>query len=214
MDSANTEISKATRPAPDLTSTSAPTEAESRKTKFDEINAQLEALGFPQSDENGNCARAAIYRGFIKLTGTPSDLDQVIVSDTLECGHKCDAKLGDLLKQPDFGGNDYDEGSEAATVICGKCDPNSDDEDFDENYGKNRAYVTTICLGNPRFDGGRGKFHNHCNDCDAFGSCIGDYRNSHCKRCDDHYYAGAGGMFSCQKCGGSDSEERDECGMM
>ena len=49
-----------------------------RKTKLEKINSQLQSLGVEPHEDNGNCTRAAIYRGSIKLTGQLSDLDQVI----------------------------------------------------------------------------------------------------------------------------------------
>ena len=104
-----------------MRSNSATKKPKKRMTKLEKINDQLEALGFPQSEETGNCARAGIYRGFIKLTGKPSDLNQEIVSDTLECGHNCDAKLKDLLEQPDYAGNDYEDGLQYATVSFEEC---------------------------------------------------------------------------------------------
>ena len=185
-----------------------PNEMKKRKCRLNNINAKLEELGFPASKETGNCVRNAIYHEYVDFSGSPSDLDQVVYSDTLNCGHVANATIRDLLKQPDWGGNDYDEGLEGATVSCPTCDPDSDDSDFDENYGNNRTYVTGACRGTPRFDSG--KSHNHCTKCPLFGECIGDYRFSHCSRCDEHYYRGLGGLFKCSNtsnCGGRSSDE-------
>lgn len=60
-------------------------------------------------------------------------------------------------------------------------------------------YLTGLCEGNPDLDSG--KFHNHCIECDDFGVCIHDYRESHCTHCGEHYFEGLSG-FSCPHCGG------------
>ena len=185
------------------------TAPKNRKTKLEKINSQLQSLGVEPNEDNGNCTRAAIYSGSIKLTGQLSDLDQVIISGTLDCGHNCNATLGDLLEQPDYAGIDYIDGMLEATVLC--------DQNGDQCGG--RTYVTNICTGDPYFDSG--KFHNHCNKCKTFGKCIGDYRDEHCDRCGDHFWAGSGGQFGCERCGGSDSDSErcdgsggDDCGLM
>ena len=64
--------------------------------------------------------------------------------------------------------------------------------------------MTALCTDKPHFD--CGKFHNHCTQCPDFGQCIYDYRNDHCRRCGDHYFAGLSG-FSCP-CFGKDNESR------
>ena len=61
---------------------------------------------------------------------------------------KMTATIGKLLRQPDYGGNDYEDGSYGATVQC----PRKNCE-----Y---RVYLTGLCSGQPDED--RGKFHNHC----------------------------------------------------
>ena len=195
------------KPAPAKKPKDGRAEPKKRKTKLERISEKMEALGIESDEENGNCARAAIYRGKIKLTGSQSDLDQVILSGTLECGHSCDATLRDLLKQPDYAGIDYENGCQEATVVC---------DEYDENECEDgRTYVTGICRGNPSFDSG--KFHNHCTTCKNYGMCLGDYREAHCERCDSHYYAGCGGIFKCE-CrrrgfgGESDSENSDSSG--
>ena len=192
-----------------------PTKPKRRKTKLERIEEKLKALGIESDDENGNCARAAIYRGSIKLTGSQSDLDQVILSGTLECGHSCNATLRDLLKQPDYAGMDYEDGLQEATVVC---------DEYDENECEDgRTYVTHICSGNPSFDSG--KFHNHCTTCKNYGMCIGDYREAHCDRCGRHYFAGSGGQFKCGcrrrgfgggfgDCSDSSGDDNDDCVLM
>ena len=182
-----------------------PAEPKKRKTKLERIEEKLLALGIEPDKENGNCARAAIYRGKIKLTGNQSDLDQVILSGTVECGHTCTATLRDLLEQPDCPGIDVD--GCYATVVC--------DQNNEIGQCGMRTYVTRICSGKPSFDSGMGKFHNHCTKCDkngGYGRCIGDWRNEHCDNCGDHFFAGSSGLFRCDcrpASDSSDSESRD-----
>ena len=149
-----------------------------------DVDKMLEALGV-NSKTASRCTKAAIMKGHIKITGGKGDLDQVVVEQEGECGHVIVAVLSDLLQQPDYAGLDYEDGCENATVICKEC-----------NEG--RTYVTTICEGNPSFDSG--KFHNHCNRCPGFGKCIHDYREAHCDRCGEHYFAGVVNSYSCSNC--------------
>lgn len=180
--------------------------ANDMQEKVRELEAQLRALGDKPDDENpdGNCARAAIYNGFIKLTGKPSDLDQVILEGFLDCGHHCKATLGDLLRQPDYCGGDFLD-FEYCTVYC---DANKNDEDEDEDEDEyeqecfpGATYVTGICSGKPVFD--TGETHNHCNRCGPFGKCCYDMATSHCEHCDKHFVAGVGNFreYRC-KCRG------------
>jgi hypothetical protein len=64
------------------------------------------------------------------------------------------------------------------------------------------SYVTGLCYGQPKRV--NGKYHNHCDQCPDFGVCIGDYRNRHCRHCDEHYFSGLSG-FRCQCQGGGTS---------
>ena len=167
-----------------------------RRSKLERVNDQLKALGVGPDKSHGNCARAGIYRGSIKLTGKQSDLDQVILSGTLrDCGHTCNATLGDLLRQPDYAGMDYENSCQYATVVC---------DEYAVGCDMGRTYVTRICNGKPYFDSG--KSHNHCNRCKVFGKCIGDYREAHCTSCGRHFFAGSGGQFGCERCDGSSGD--------
>lgn len=148
-----------------------------------EVDRMLEALGV-NPKQASLCTKAAIMKGHIKITGEAGDLEQEVVEEEGECGHTIIATLGDLLKQPDYAGLDYEDGCENATVTCKECD-----------YG--RTYVTSVCEGKPSFDDG--KYHNHCLQCPGFGQCIGDYREAHCARCGKHYFRGMTG-FSCDNC--------------
>ena len=82
-----------------------------------EVERALEALGV--NPENANlCTKAAIMRGHIKITGQAGDLEQEVIKEKGECGHIIIATLGDLLKQTDFAGLDYEEECGNATVTC------------------------------------------------------------------------------------------------
>jgi len=150
-----------------------------------EIDRMLKAMGVDPKYAS-LCTKAAIMRGHLKITGEVGDLEQVVHQEEGECGHMIKATLGDLLKQPDYAGLDYEDGLQDATVIC-----------EEEGCEEGRTYVTNICEGNPRFD--CGKFHNHCTECPGFGICIHDYREAHCYRCGSHYFAGMSG-FPCSNC--------------
>jgi hypothetical protein len=102
------------------------------------------------------------------------------------CGKKLKCTIEKALEQNMWGGYDYEDGGEGAAVHCHKCDEGN--------------YITSLCHGQPIFQSG--KFHNHCIKCPDFGECIGDYREAHCRKCGEHYFAGMAGSFSCNNCGG------------
>jgi len=155
-----------------------------------EIHDMLKKMGIRNPEKTSKCVKAAIMFGHIKITGVKEDLDQVILEgEGGECGHILTATLGDLLNQPDYGGNDYEDGLQEATVIC------KDEACAEDEEGFARSYVTDICTGNPSWD--CGKFHNHCGQCPGYGMCINDYRNRHCKKCGAHPY-GWSGCNNCQ----------------
>lgn len=133
------------------------------------------------------CVKAGMCKGYIKLTGDQSDLDQLIIKGSLD-DHMYTVALKDVLYQSDYGG-DYEDGSHDATAMCDCCT-----EETDYRY---KAYVTRICQGQPELNDG--KYHNHCHQCKGFGQCIGDYREAHCKKCKKHYFAGLQG-FKCDNC--------------
>ena len=81
---------------------------------------------------------AAIYYGYIKLE-EESDLDQIVYSGTLECGHNFSVTLRDLLEQPDYAGCD---GLKEAVIFCDKIKSNFKDVDIaheDEDEVKNES---------------------------------------------------------------------------
>ena len=128
-----------------------------------EVDRMLVKLGVDPDNASG-CVKAAIMKGHIRITGKAKDLEVVVVSkEGLVCGHIIKATLGDLLKQPDCGRQDYEE-QKYATAIC------------QEKGCKMRTYVMGICEGKPRLD--EGKFFNHCRECPGFGQCT--YAPCHC----------------------------------
>lgn len=157
-----------------------------------EVDRRLEALGVNATNAS-LCVKAAIQKGLIEITGEDKEeLKQVVYSDTGRCGHNIDATLEDLLKQPDYGGNDYENGLEEATVLCKE--PDCAETEEAEGKEEGRTYVTRVCEGRPSFNDG--KFHSHCPECPGFGICIGDYREAHCDECGKHYFSGLQG-FPC-----------------
>jgi len=163
-----------------------------------DVNARLDILGVDSNQVSG-CVKVAMAKGLISLTGRKSDLDQLIIEGEYD-DHKYEVYLKNLLYQPDYGGNEYEEGARDSPVICTCCQDDTEEYDY-----KHHCYVTRICQGNPTFDSG--KFHNHCTDCSGFGQCIGDCRNAHCPKCGCHWFTGFSGM-RCTNCGG-DSDDTD-----
>ena len=133
------------------------------------------------------CIKAAIMKGHIDIKGEEGELDMVVHEEMGQCGHMIQAKLGDLLQQPDYVGLFYEDGCENATVICteSECD-------------EGRTYVTELCKGEGNFNDG--KQHNHCTGCPGFGSCIGDYRERHCDSCGKHSFIGLMGPMGESRC--------------
>lgn len=152
------------------------------------VDKKLEEMGYNAASVSF-CLKAGICKGFYKLT-EPSDLEAVIIEGEHDC-HTFKVKLKDLIYQPDSG-DDYEDGSEAATTLCNCCKEDEDD------YWPGKAYVTGLCTGKPDFD--CGKFHNHCRECKkGFGVCLRDYRMAHCDRCNKHWFTGLTG-FPCDNC--------------
>ena len=182
----------------------------------EEVDRRLVALGVdPEKLEKtqkygdwgvSKCVRAAIQRGYIELRGeSKEELNQVIWKGKFpdwSCQHSKDVKLCEVLYQPDYGGNDYENGLEDATVLCNVPDCKND---LDDERG--RMYLAEICSGRPHPDSG--KFHNHCRECPGFGVCIGDYREAHCDQCNGHYFAGCISSYRCPCQGGGRVEDSD-----
>ena len=153
-----------------------------------EVDRRLEALGV-SADKASRCVKAAIQKGFIKITGKDKkELKQVVLSEKWVCDHILKATLEDLLEQSDYAGSCNEEN---APIRCKrkKC------LEEDEGNFECRAYVTGICEGKPTFDTGRA--HNHCVQCPGFGQCIWDYREVHCDGCGKHYFGGHHVAYYC-----------------
>ena len=173
-----------------------------RRTKFQIFYDKLMALGM-SFEGKGNCALAALFKRKVKLSGDfQADLDQVVFSDILQCGHNCSATLKDLLEQPDCGEGDYcyENGQQNVTVFCDDLkEYGLKNNEFhcrgqDEECG-GRTYISHICAGYPTPD--TGKYHKHCTLCSNFGECLGDYREAHCESCGKHYTCGSMKQFKC-----------------
>ena len=82
-----------------------------------DIDRMLEAMGVDAKNAS-LCVKAAIMKGHIKITGKEGDLEKVVHKEEGMCGHMIEATLGDLLKQPDYAGFDYEMGLENVTVVC------------------------------------------------------------------------------------------------
>ena len=130
------------------------------------------------------CFKRGVLLGHIQLTQTTTLQTVLCRGECICCSSLHEATIADVLDQPVYGGNDYEDGGQEGAVQCEDC------------CG---MYVTRLCEGRPSFDSG--KFHNHCVDCPDFGQCIGDYREAHCQDCGKHWFAGNSG-FPCSHCGG------------
>ena len=141
--------------------------------------------------ENGSkCLMAGIGRGFIKID-EKLGLDTILIKGKcFLCEENISCTIGDALLQPDYGGDEYEDGAESGACQC----LNEDCE--------NGHYVTGMCENRIQLDSG--KFHNHCNECKGFGKCLGDYRETHCDECGSHYFCGlscGGTCYNCQRKG-------------
>jgi len=170
--------------------------------KMIEVDNSLKNLGIQRTSKVSLCLKAAIFNGFIKLTGKVSDLKTIVFEskspEFCPCGKTFIARLENLLYQPDFGGYDQEE-LNFATVRC-DCASGCIDPDCNINslYRTPHAvYVTDICKGRPSITSGQ--FQNHCDECPNFGMCIGDYRDAHCLGCHEHFFKNRG-ECSCPNC--------------
>ena len=191
-----------------------------RKGREGKIENTLESLGVENPEGVSRCLKAAISRGHIKILPPEQDpekkysLDQVILTaPCIECNEPISCTIHDVLFQPDYAGTDYEEGGMEAPFKCNARQgvDDEDDEEKEEHSDSEETesgcgigiYVTRMCTGKPEFDSG--KFHNHCNRCRGLGKCIGDYRETHCEKCNGHYFQGLMGTFPCYNC------ERRQC---
>eukprot|EP00435_Cladocopium_sp_Y103_P047466 s2330_g13.t5 len=154
----------------------------------DEVDSFLRRAGVKKPEEVNLCLKAGMLNGHIPI---PQELLEAksarpFLKQLLYRGkcHGCNKTLActvrQALSQPSVG-YDYGDGGEGGAVMCkgrGGCGEGN--------------YISQLCEGHPSFN--CGKFHNHCEECPNFGTCIGDYREEHCHRCGEHFFAGNSGM--------------------
>jgi len=152
-----------------------------------EVERMLNQMGVDPKDCS-RCILSAIQFGHIEITGQAEDLETVVYDGKAEegfCDHNFTVKLGDVLFQGDFGGNDYmNTESDLAKVICRPCKGKEERADFQGHKIGHFYFLTNVCMGAPRLDSG--KFHHHCVKCSDYGMCVDDYRETHCDSCGSH----------------------------
>jgi hypothetical protein len=107
----------------------------------------VEKLGLsPDEARSANpCLKRGVLLGHIILSPETTISSVICEGRCICCGKAHSATIADVLYQPTYGGNDYEDGGEGGAVQCEDC------------CG---MYVTGLCQGRPSFDSG--KFHNHC----------------------------------------------------
>ena len=164
--------------------------------KENEVHTLLKQCSVPDPGKVCKCLKAGIMNGFVTLLPPSQDpeqkygLNQVIAKGECQaCSAKVKATIKDILYQGDIG-TDYETGSQNAKIFCpNKC---------------GGIYVGGLCLGDAYTE--CGKFYNHCTVCPRFGTCIYDYRETHCRKCNDHYHS-TFGMFNCPNCHPTDKDD-------
>lgn len=137
-----------------------------------EVFDLLKKLGVEDFSNLSKCLLSGLMSGCIEVP-EGADLDTTMFEfKGIHCEHKVIVTMRKLLYQRDYGGDDYEDNGERATVWCESHGEGEDDCEL------GRYYVTSLCEGRPSLDSG--KFHNHCDGCPGFGRCLGDYR-CHCK---------------------------------
>jgi hypothetical protein len=174
----------------------------------DEVHAFLKRAGV--SEGNSSCFKAGLLSGSVKVPpelvhaeDASSFMDIVLFQgNCLEgCGKRLQCTMRDALNQYDCGGDDYEDGGQNGGLQCEDCECG--------------FYLQGMCS-REKLELDSGKYFNHCTQCPEFGECIGDYRNSHCHSCGNHYFSGRSGFnCSCRGGGGggmSDDEDEDSEG--
>lgn len=113
------------------------------QTMVDRINDLLRKAGVEKPESTSRCMRAGLAKGhYGPFTGKAEELDVVVWKGPCagDCGKQKSATIRQLLQQPDYGGNDYEDGGESAVVQCKNC------------CG---TYVTGLCDGKPEGDSGK-----------------------------------------------------------
>ncbi|XP_013394232.1 uncharacterized protein LOC106161755 [Lingula anatina] len=154
-----------------------------------DVHQLLSCCGVKNPEKVNKCLKRGILLGHVKLTGKKSLKTVIAEGNCASCEEEMAATVKDILYQKEYGGSDYENGGQEASVKC-------ETEDCGQGM-----YVTGVCYGEACFDSG--KFHNHCTECPDFGECLGDYREAHCEECGGHYYAGGSGSCPCEE---SDSD--------
>jgi len=159
--------------------------------KMFHVDELLRNVGVLRTSKVSLCVKAAIFNGHIDVNENMLDLKAVILEIVDEnycpCRQTFTATLENLMYQPDHGGYDREE-LNLATVKC-SCASGCFNKDCDVNSlfpSPHAIYVTNICKGSPTVT--TGHYHNHCDECPNFGMCIGDYRESHCLSCHEHFF--------------------------
>jgi hypothetical protein len=165
-----------------------------------EVHSFLARAGVEKPERANPCLKAGLLSGCIevpdamRLSANPSAFLEVVLlqASCSTCGAPADCTVRAALSQPEYGGNDYEDGNQEGAVQCGtECDG---------------MYITNLCGPKEHRQLTTGKFHNHCTACPDFGQCIGDYREAHCHMCSQHYFQGMMG-FRCQCQGGGRSDD-------
>jgi len=169
-----------------------------------EVERLLKLMGV-NPNRCSRCALAGIMVGAIKITGKKEELQQVIFEGSGEvCECKIPATLGQVLRQGDYGGDQYElEDSKKAKVHCKPC-RRARRDGFTHFY-----FAADLCRGDPGLNSG--KWMNHCRDCPDYGVCLGDYRDTHCDECGGHGWRGRCHTEGCA--GAEDMDEDDMCVM-
>jgi len=159
--------------------------------KMFQVDELLRNVGVLRTSKVSLCVKAAIFNGHIDVNENLLNLKTVILEIVDEnycpCRKTFTATLENLMYQPDHGGYDREE-LNLATVKC-SCASGCSNKDCDVNSlfpSPHAIYVTNICKGSPTVT--TGHYHNHCDECPNFGMCIGDYRESHCLSCHEHFF--------------------------
>ena len=66
-------------------------------------------------------------KGFVRITGDPSDLEEIVMEGKME-GHTFKVLVKNVLYQTDYAGMDYEDGMESATVFCVCCEDEPEEE--------------------------------------------------------------------------------------
>eukprot|EP01049_Picozoa_sp_SAG25_P011598 SAG25_NODE_1439_length_3023_cov_1.781806_3_plen_586_part_01 len=168
-----------------------------------EVHAFLRRAGVERPEQVNPCLKAGLMNGnipvaphLIAVADSSSFLETVLLEAPCNsCAAPLTCTVRDALWQPSSGGHDYCDGNQGGAVQCQDCEGH---------------YVSRLCLEPQQRGLESGKFHNHCEQCPRFGTCIGDYRQAHCSRCKDHFFMGLSGFRCPCRDGGVGGIREDE----